>query len=152
MKSYNATSWHEHSHQFCPFSIKFCEPTNSPNCTKIVGNTQKIEFWVQWGGSGVFVAKNSDATSWHELLHQFDPFCTEYWKATKQSQMHPNSKKARKQEFRVQWGGSGAFIVKNSNTTLWHEILNQIDPFCTESCKATKGSQMHPNSTKRTKM
>ena len=23
-----------------------------------------------------FVAKNSDATSWHELLHYFGPFCT----------------------------------------------------------------------------
>ena len=52
VKSYNATSWHEHSHQFCPFSIKFCEPTNSPNCTKIVWNKQKYEFWVQWGWIG----------------------------------------------------------------------------------------------------
>ena len=60
--------------------------------------------------------------------------------------------KARKQEFRVQWGGLGAFIAKNSNATLWHELLNQFDPFCTKSCKATKGSQIHPNSTKRTKM
>ena len=27
------------------------------------------EFWVQWGGSGAFIATNSDTTSWHELLH-----------------------------------------------------------------------------------
>ena len=25
--------------------------------------------WVQWGGLGAFVAKNSDATLWNELLH-----------------------------------------------------------------------------------
>ena len=31
-----------------------------------VQNKPKHEFRVQWGGSGAFVAKNSDATSWHE--------------------------------------------------------------------------------------
>ena len=97
-------------------------------------------------------SKNSNATSWHELFHQFDPFCTEYWKAIKQSQMHPNSTKSIKKEFRVQWGGSGAFIAKNSNATLWHELLHQFDPFCTKCCMATKESQMHPISTKRVKL
>ena len=29
----------------------------------------KHQFRVQWRGPGTFVAKNSDATSWHELLH-----------------------------------------------------------------------------------
>ena len=32
-------------------------------------NVPKHEFRVQWGGSRAFVAKNSDAISWHELLH-----------------------------------------------------------------------------------
>ena len=54
---------------------------------------QKHQFRVQWGGSGAFVAKNSDATSWHELLHYFGPFCTEFCKATKRSRMLPNSMK-----------------------------------------------------------
>src|SRR6185312_1778623 len=31
--------------------------------------------------------------SWHELLHLFGPFCTEFRKATKQSRMHPNGTK-----------------------------------------------------------
>ena len=35
----------------------------------------------------MFVAKNSDATSWHELLHYFGLFCTEFRKATKRSQI-----------------------------------------------------------------
>ena len=69
---------------------------NGPKCTKLVWNAPEHEFRVQWGGSGAFVTKNSYSTSWHELLHQFDPFCTEYWKATKQSQMHPNSTKSTK--------------------------------------------------------
>src|SRR6185312_7044274 len=54
------------------------------------------QFRVQWVGSGAFVAKNSDATSWHELLHLFGPFCIEFRKATKRSQMHPNSTKRTK--------------------------------------------------------
>jgi hypothetical protein len=27
-----------------------------------VGNMPKLEFWVQWSGSGTFIAKNFDAT------------------------------------------------------------------------------------------
>jgi hypothetical protein len=34
---------------------------------KTVRNAPKQEFWVQWGGSGAFVAKNSDATLFNEL-------------------------------------------------------------------------------------
>ena len=37
-----------------------------PKCNQMVQNAPKHEFRVQWGGSGAFVAKNSDATSWHE--------------------------------------------------------------------------------------
>ena len=133
---------------------------------------------------GAFVAKNSDATSWHELFHYFGPFCTEFPNATKRSQMHPNRTKrtetsvyglvgwigivrcekiptrlrgtnfctssacfapsfvtqpngpqcpkiirnAPKHEFRVQWGGTGAFVEKNSDTASWHELLHQFAP------------------------
>ena len=28
-----------------------------------------------------------------------------------------------KHEFRVQWGGPGAFVVKNYNVSSWHEVL-----------------------------
>jgi hypothetical protein len=36
--------------------------------TKMVRNAQKHEIWVQWSGSGVFVAKNFDATLLSELV------------------------------------------------------------------------------------
>src|SRR6185503_7325420 len=75
------------------FAPSFVRQPNRPKCTQIVRNTLKHQFRVQWGGSGAFVAKNSDTTLWHELLHQFGPFCTEFRKATKWSQMHPNSTK-----------------------------------------------------------
>ena len=37
-----------------------------------------------------------DMTLFHELLHYFGPFCTEFHKATKKSRMHPNSTKCNK--------------------------------------------------------
>ena len=59
-----------------------------------------------------------------------------------------------KHEFRVQWGGSGAFIVKNSDTTSCDELLHylhQFSPFCTEFHALSKWSQMHPNTMKCSK-
>src|SRR6185312_4706079 len=47
----------------------FVRQPNSPECTQIVRNAPKCLLSVQCGSSGAFVAKNSDATSWHELLH-----------------------------------------------------------------------------------
>src|SRR6185312_14455664 len=86
-----------HGTNFCNSSVlfapSFVRQPNCPECTQIVQNTPKRQFSVQWGGLGAFVAKNSDATSWHELLHYFGPFCTEFRKATKRSRMHPNSTK-----------------------------------------------------------
>src|SRR6185437_15956980 len=37
---------------------------NNPKCIQTLRDTPKHEFRAQWGGSGAFVAKNSDATSW----------------------------------------------------------------------------------------
>ena len=96
--------------------------------------------------------KNSDATSWHELLHLFGPFCNEFRKATKRSQMPSNITKHNKN---VSLGSNGVDLVrslqKKSNATSWHELLDSFGPFCTEFRKATKLSKMHSNSTKRTK-
>src|SRR6185503_10421216 len=79
-----------HGSNFFTSSARFAPSSesqpNGPKCTQIVRNAPKRQFRVHWGGSGAFFAKNSDATSWHELLHQFDPFCTEFRKATKWSQ------------------------------------------------------------------
>ena len=33
---------------------------------------------------------------------------------------------APKPEFMVQWGGTGAFAVKNSDTTSWHKLFSLI--------------------------
>ena len=86
------------------FAPSFVRQPNSPKCTQIVRNTLKHQFRVQWGGPGAFVAKNSDTTSWHELLHLFGLFCTEFRKGTKRSQMHQNSMKHTKTSV---WGLMG---------------------------------------------
>src|SRR6185312_3130827 len=86
-----------HGTNFCTtsahFARSFVRQPNSPKCSQIVQNTPKYEFRIQWGGSSVFIVKNSDVISWHELLHHFGPFCTECCNATKLSQMHPTSTK-----------------------------------------------------------
>ena len=47
----------------------FMQLRNVNKCTQTLYNTRKHEFRVQWSGLDVFVAKNPDVTSWHELLH-----------------------------------------------------------------------------------
>src|SRR6185436_7801416 len=57
---------------FCTSSVRFAprfvRQPNGPKCTLMVINATKQEFRVQWGGSGAFVMKNSDATLSNELL------------------------------------------------------------------------------------
>ena len=78
------------------FPPSFVTQPNGPQCSKIVWNAPKHEFRVQWGGSGSFVAKKFEATSWPELLQQFGPFCTEFRNWTERSQMHQNCTKRTK--------------------------------------------------------
>jgi hypothetical protein len=46
-----------------------CSNETLTNAPKHYENAPKHEFRVQGGGSRAFVAENSDASSWHELLH-----------------------------------------------------------------------------------
>jgi len=81
------------------FKPSIVKQRNGPNCTQTLRNKTKHEIRVQWGGSGAFVAKNSDTTSCDELLHylhQLCPFYNEFHAVTKWSQMHPNTMKCSK--------------------------------------------------------
>ena len=51
------------------FASSFMQLRKDPKCTQTLYNATKHEFMVQWSGLDVFVAKNPDMTSWHELLH-----------------------------------------------------------------------------------
>ena len=50
------------------FAPSSCSNETLPNAPTL-RNAPKHEFRVQWGGLGAFVAKNSDATLWHKLVH-----------------------------------------------------------------------------------
>ena len=127
------------------FALCFVRQPNGSKYIQIVQNTPKHVFGVQWSGSGAFVAKNSDATSWHELLHQFGPFCTECCHAAKLSQMHSNSTNAPKHEVRVRLGGSSG--------SLW-KIPTRLrgTNFCTTSARFAPSFVWQPNGTKCTQI
>ena len=95
-KNSDGTSWHEVFHQFDPFYSKCCYATKQSQMHQIIQNTPKHEFRVQWGGSGVFVAKIPTRLRGTNFCTRFDPFCIECCMATKESQMHPNSTKSTK--------------------------------------------------------
>jgi len=47
----------------------FMQQRNNSKCTQTLENAPIHEFRFQRGGPGVFIVKNSDATSWHKLEH-----------------------------------------------------------------------------------
>ena len=84
------------STHFAPSSVYY---QNIAKCTEMLRNTTKQEFRVNSVGSGVFIAKNSKAISWHEhvhLLHRFNLFCTKFCVVMKDCQMHTNTMKRTK--------------------------------------------------------
>ena len=89
----SSTNFCTSSERFAP---SFVRQPNGSKCTQMVRNAPKHVFRVQWGGLGAFVAKNSDTSSCHELLHLFKMFCPEFRKATEWLQMHPNGTKCTK--------------------------------------------------------
>jgi len=137
-KNSDGTSWHEVFHQFDPFYSKCCYATKQSQMHPNNRNTPKYEFRIQWGGSGVFVAKIPTilrGTNFCNSLTRFALSVVWQPKSPKCTQIVGN---APKREFRFQWVGSDAFITKNSDVTSWNELLQQFCPFCTEFCKATK--------------
>ena len=62
---------------FCTSSARFppsfVRQPNSTEYTQMVRNAPKHQFRVKWGGSSMFVVKNSDANSWHELFALIRP-------------------------------------------------------------------------------
>ena len=125
------------------FAPSFVSQPNGPKCTNIVRNAPKHEFSVQWGGMGAFVEKNSDTASWHKLLHHYERFAPSFIRQPNGPNCTKIVRNAPKHVFRVQWDGSRELVAKNSDATLWHELLDQFGPFCTEFRKSTKWSQMH---------
>ena len=105
------------------FALSFVRQPNGPKWIQMVRNAPKHEFRVPWGGSGAFVAENSDArgTNFCTSSERFAPNFVRQPNGHKNTQTVQNSPK---HEFRDQWSGSGGFVAKNSDATSWHEILH----------------------------
>ena len=108
------------------FAPSFVRQPNGPKCTQIVQNAAKRQFRVHWGGSGAFIAKNSNLKIPTRL--RGTNFCTSSAHFALSSVRQPNGPKctrivqnARKCQFSIQKGGLGAFTAKNSDATSWHE-------------------------------
>ena len=92
---------------------------NGPKCPQTLRNKTKHEFRVQCGGSGAFVAKNSDTTSWtFALFALIQPILH---RVSCSNQMVPNAPKHYETQQRMSLGcnggGLGAIIVKTSDAT-----------------------------------
>ena len=94
------------------FAPSFVRQPKGPECTQIVQNAPKRQFRIQWGGLGVFVVKNYDVTSCQELLRQFSPFALSFVRQPNGPKCTQIVQNAQKRQFKVQWGGSGAFVAK----------------------------------------
>ena len=117
-----------HGTNFCTcsarFTPSFVRQPSGPECTQIVRNAPKCQFWVQWGGSGAFVAKiptRLRGTNFCTSSARFTPSFVRQPNGPESTQIVQNTPKRR---YRVQWVGSGAFVVKNSDVTSWHELLH----------------------------
>ena len=124
-KTSDATSWHElMQERSAHFPQSFVRQPNDPECTQIVRNAPKRQFWVQWGESCAFVAKNSDATSCTNFCTSSARFAPSFVRQPNDPKRTQMVRNAPKRQFRVLWSGLGAFVVKNSGATSWHEHLN----------------------------
>src|SRR6185503_18996269 len=94
------------------FAPSFVRQLNGPECTQIVRNVRKREFRVQWGGSGALrkIPTRLRGTNFCTSSARFAPSFVRQPNGPECTQIVRN---VRKCEFRVQWGGSGAFVSKN---------------------------------------
>ena len=83
--------------------------------------------------------KNSDATSWHKLLHLFGPFCTEFRKATKRSLMHPKGMVLHQN---VSLGSNGVDRVRSLRKI---RMRLRGTNFCTSSARFAPSFIRQPN-------
>ena len=116
------------------FALSFVRQPNSPECTQIVGNATKHEFRVQWGGSGAFVVKNSDATS----------FCSEIG-----NKMVPNAPKWYKTHQNMSLGSNGVDQLRSSRKT---PTRLRGTNFCTRSARSAPSFEKQPNGPKCTQI
>src|SRR6185369_14829065 len=96
------------------FAPSFVRQQNSHECTQMVRNAPKHQLRVQWGGSGAFLAENSDATSCTNFCTSSARFAPSFVKQPNCPECTQIVRNTAKRQFMVQWSGSCAFVAKNS--------------------------------------
>ena len=110
------------------FEPSIVKQWNGPKCPQTLRNKTKHEFRVQWGWIDCIRCEKfgHDFVAWtFALIAPVQPILH---RVSCSNKMVPNAPKhyenTTKDEFRVQWGGSGAFVAKTSGTTSGHELLH----------------------------
>ena len=123
------------------FASTFVRQPNGPECIQIEQNTRKHQFTVQWGDRMRSLRKIP-------TRHRGTKFCTSSVRFATSFVRQPNGPEctkivgnAPKRQFRVQWGGSGSFVAKNSDTL-------RGTNFCTSSARFPPNSVRQPNGPK----
>ena len=104
------------------FAPSFVRQPNGPECTQIVRNAPKLQFRVQWGGSGAYGVKIPTQLRGTNFCTSSSCFVLSFVRQPNGSEYTHIVRNAPKCHFRVQWGGSDAFVAKNSEATSWHEL------------------------------
>ena len=103
-----------------------CSNETLPNAPKHYETHQNMSLWSN-GVDRVRSLRKIPMRFRGTILCNFSPvqpFCTEFRVVTKYCQIHPNTTRRHKHEFRVQWGGSGWFVAKNSDAISWHKLVH----------------------------
>ena len=106
------------------FAPSFVRQQNGPECTQIVRNASKRQFTVQWGGSDELLRKILTRLCGTNFCTSSACFAPSFVRQPNGPEWTQIVRNAQKFQFRVQWGGSGAFVAKNSNATSWHKLLH----------------------------
>src|SRR6185503_18721695 len=106
------------------FAPSFVRQPNGPECTQIVRNAPKHQFRVLQGALGAFIAKIPTRARGTNLCTSSAHFAPSFVRHTNGPEWTQIVRNAPKHLFRVQWGGSGAFVAKNSDITSWPELLH----------------------------
>ena len=109
------------------FASTFVQLRNNPKCTQTLWNATNHVFTVQWGVSGVFVAKNFRCDFIAQtclLIAPVQPILHRISYSNETLPNAPNTTKCSKTWVWGQWARLGAFVAKNSDATLWHKLVH----------------------------
>ena len=111
---------------------------NYPKCTQTPCNAQKHEFRVQWGGLGEFVEKIPawlGRMSFRINCTSSPCFASSFMRLRNNPKCTQTICNAPKHEFRVQWGGLGAFVEKKPSWLRGTSFrINCTNSHCFASC------------------